>query len=97
MRRKFTDQRNLHRPAITRFATTFIMLAQVHYEEWNNSKWPKQSRGKKVRAYIFEDSFWKNVLYALKLTGPLVQVLRMVDGVRNPPMGNIYAAMDWAM
>ncbi|EFH62694.1 hypothetical protein ARALYDRAFT_338073 [Arabidopsis lyrata subsp. lyrata] len=46
--------RNLHRPAITRFATSFITLAQfhrlkdnlrkmVHYDEWNASKWPKEA------------------------------------------------------
>ncbi|XP_010471706.1 PREDICTED: uncharacterized protein LOC104751456 [Camelina sativa] len=79
---------NLHRPAITRFATTFITLAQfhkqkdklrkmVHSEEWNNSKWPKEIGGK-------------------KLASPLVQVLRMVDRERKPPMGYMYAAMDRA-
>ncbi|KAL7615750.1 hypothetical protein Lser_V15G00223 [Lactuca serriola] len=28
--RKFTKERNLHRPAVTRFAISFITLAQVH-------------------------------------------------------------------
>ncbi|KAL1210202.1 hypothetical protein V5N11_013230 [Cardamine amara subsp. amara] len=107
MMRKFTNQRNLHRPAITRFATSFITLAQFHKqkdklrkmvnsEEWNNSKWPKEAGGKKVRTFILQESFWRNILYALKLTGPLVQVLRMVDGEKKPPMGYIYAAMDRA-
>ncbi|KAL1220002.1 hypothetical protein V5N11_028810 [Cardamine amara subsp. amara] len=101
MMRKFTNQRNLHRPAITRFATSFITLAQFHKqkdklrkmvnsEEWNNSKWPKEAGGKKVRTFILQESFWRNILYALKLTGPLVQVLRMVDGEKKPPMGYIY-------
>ncbi|XP_057811633.1 uncharacterized protein LOC131025863 [Salvia miltiorrhiza] len=50
--RRFTNQRNLHRPAVTRFATSFITLAQYHKqknnlkkmvisEEWIASKWQK--------------------------------------------------------
>ncbi|KAH6767242.1 hAT dimerization domain-containing protein / transposase-like protein [Perilla frutescens var. hirtella] len=107
MMRRFTSQRNLHRPAVTRFATSFITLAQYHKqksnlrkmvtsEEWSSSKWQKDAGGKKITTYILQDTFWRNVLYALKLVGPLVKVLRMVDGERKPPMGYIYEAMDRA-
>ncbi|KAH6764019.1 hAT dimerization domain-containing protein / transposase-like protein [Perilla frutescens var. frutescens] len=107
MMRRFTNQRNLHRPAVTRFATSFITLAQYHKqksnlrkmvtsEEWNSSRWQKDAGGKKIATYILQDIFWRNVLYALKLVGPLVKVLRMVDGERKPPMGYIYEAMDRA-
>ncbi|XP_021854344.2 uncharacterized protein [Spinacia oleracea] len=105
--RKFTNQRNLHRPAVTRFATSFITLAQFHKQksnlrkmvtsqEWNTSKWSKDVGGKKIATYFLQDTFWRNVLYALKLTGPLVKVLRIVDGEKKPPMGYIYEAMDRA-
>ncbi|VVB05423.1 unnamed protein product [Arabis nemorensis] len=107
MMRKFTKERNLHRPSITRFATSFITLSHYHKQknnlrklvtskEWNNSKWPKEAGGKKVRTYILQESFWKQVLYALKLTGPLVKVLRIVDNEKKPAMGYIYAAMERA-
>lgn len=43
-----------------------------------------------------QDMFWRNVHYALKLTGPLVTVLRIVDGEKYPTMGFIYEAMDRA-
>nr|KAJ0210554.1 hypothetical protein LSAT_V11C400203280 [Lactuca sativa] len=43
-----------------------------------------------------QDSFWRNVLYALKLTVPLVKFLRLVDGEKYLAMGYIYAAMDRA-
>ena len=36
------------------------------------------------------------MVYALKLTGPLVKVLRLVDGEKKPAMGYIYEAMDRA-
>ena len=53
--------------------------------------------GKKVASYLLQESYWKNVLYALKLTGPIVKVLRIVDGdKKKPPMDYIYEAMDRA-
>ncbi|KAH6797579.1 hAT dimerization domain-containing protein / transposase-like protein [Perilla frutescens var. hirtella] len=104
---KFTKKRNLHRPVITRFATSFITLASYHrqknnlrkmvtLEEWNASKWKKDAGGKQLATYILQDSFWRNVAYALKLVGPLVKVLRMVDGDKKPAMGYMYEAMDRA-
>ncbi|XP_028074032.1 uncharacterized protein LOC114276447 [Camellia sinensis] len=41
-------------------------------------------------------SFWNTVVFALKLSGPLVKVLRLVDTEKKPPMGYIYEAMDRA-
>ncbi|CDY63735.1 BnaCnng42540D [Brassica napus] len=34
---------------------------------------------KKLKRYILQESFWRNVAYALKLTGPLVKVLSMLN------------------
>ncbi|XP_013614699.1 PREDICTED: uncharacterized protein LOC106320900 [Brassica oleracea var. oleracea] len=53
-------------------------------------------RARKLKQYILQEGFWRNIAYALKLTSPLVKVLRMVDGEKKPPMGYIYAAMDRA-
>ncbi|XP_048624037.1 uncharacterized protein LOC106405160 [Brassica napus] len=103
----FTNQKNLHRPAVTRFATSFITMTQFHLqqanlkkmvtsEEWNKSKWPKEAGARKMKQYILQESFWRNIAYALKLTCPLVKVLRMVDGEKKPAMGYINAAMDRA-
>ncbi|XP_013620220.1 PREDICTED: uncharacterized protein LOC106326833 [Brassica oleracea var. oleracea] len=107
MMRKFTKQRNLHRPAITRFATSCITMTQflkqqkplrdmVNSAEWSESKWPKEAGARKVRQYLMQASFWKNIRRALKIMTPLVKVLRMVDGEKKPAMGYIYAAMDRA-
>lgn len=38
MMRRFTNQRNLHRPTITRFATSFITLSQMHKQKNNLQK-----------------------------------------------------------
>ena len=104
---RFTSRKNLHRPAITRFATSFITLSSFHKQrnalrkmvtsqEWNESKWSKEAKGKKMASYLLQESCRKNVLYSLKLASPLVKVLRIVDGEKKPPMGYIYEAMDRA-
>ena len=64
--------------------------------EWHSSKASKEEGGKRTAQIILMPSFWKNIVYILKLTGPLVGVLRMVDGEKQPPMGYIYEAMDRA-
>ncbi|KAH6778511.1 hAT dimerization domain-containing protein / transposase-like protein [Perilla frutescens var. frutescens] len=68
----------------------------VTSEEWNASKWKKDAGGGQLATYILQDSFWRNVAYALKLVGPLVKVLQMVDGDKKPAMGYMYEAMDRA-
>ncbi|ESQ30597.1 hypothetical protein EUTSA_v10012300mg [Eutrema salsugineum] len=55
-----------------------------------------EAGARKVRQIIMQDSFWRNVIYALKLIGPLVKVLRLVDGEKKPPMEYIYEGMERA-
>ena len=38
-------------------------------------------------------SFWNTIVFCLKVSGPLVRVLRLVDGEKRPPMGYNYAGM----
>ncbi|XP_042005556.1 uncharacterized protein LOC121754247 [Salvia splendens] len=105
MMRKYTSKRELLRPAATRFATSFITLRSIHNQrqnlrkmftsdEWRNSQWYKEIPSKNATATVLNDNYWRHVVYALKLTGPLVRVLRMVDAERKPAMGYIYEAMD---
>lgn len=105
--RSFTGQRELLRPAKTRFATAFITLQSIHNqknnlrkmfnsEEWNSKPWAKESAAKRAVSTVLMPTFWTNIVYILKLSGPLVRVLRLVDGEKKPPMGYIYEAMDRA-
>ena len=59
MMRHFTGQKELLRPAKTRFATAFITLSRLHEQknnlrkmftsaEWSESKWAKEQKGKDV-------------------------------------------------
>ncbi|XP_022156081.1 uncharacterized protein LOC111023053 [Momordica charantia] len=106
MMREFTNQHELVRPAVTRFATSFLILASIHRnkanlrkmfisEKWTTSKWAKDPNRKRAAETVMMPSFWNSVVYTLKASGPLVRVLRLVDGDK-PAMGYIYEAMDRA-
>ncbi|TXG72422.1 hypothetical protein EZV62_001001 [Acer yangbiense] len=104
---KYTNMKELLRPAKTRFATAFITLSRIHSQktnlrkmftsnEWAQKQWAKEAAAKKVVEVILVPSFWNNIVFALKIVGPLVKVLQLVDSERKPPMGYIYEAMDRA-
>lgn len=107
MMRRYTNQRNLVKPTKTRFATAFLTLHSFYMQkknlrtlfksiEWNESTYEKEALGKEVARYIISPYFWNDTVQALKVGGPLVTVLRLVDGEKKPSMGYIYEAMDRA-
>ncbi|KAL9678287.1 hypothetical protein QQ045_016130 [Rhodiola kirilowii] len=104
--RKYTNKRELLRPAITRFATTFITFKSLYdqkanlrrmftLDDWRKTKWSNEVGGRTCFKIVLMESFWKNIHFALKLASPLVMVLKMVDSDK-PSMGYIYSAMDRA-
>ncbi|XP_075077258.1 uncharacterized protein LOC142163997 [Nicotiana tabacum] len=105
--RKFTNERNLVRPAKTRFATALLTLHSFYLQkknlrklvlsnEWKDNRYAKEAAGKETIKVLISPSFWNDAVRALKVGGPLIRVLRMVDGERNAPMGYLYEAMDRA-
>ncbi|XP_058008271.1 uncharacterized protein LOC110653432 [Hevea brasiliensis] len=107
--RSFTKGVELLRPGQTRFATAFITLRSIHLqkanirkmftsENWTTSKWAKELKGKKYERTVLSPAFWNHVVYALKVSGPLIRVLRLVDNEKKKKtaMGYIYEAMDRA-
>jgi len=103
--KKFTRGRDLIRPGVTRFATTYLTLACLHElkaslmnmfssEEWQTSKFGTSQR--KVQNMVLDSRFWKNVSTCLKVVAPLMVVLRLVDSDTRPAMGFIYEEMDCA-
>ncbi|KAH6837925.1 hypothetical protein C2S53_000394 [Perilla frutescens var. hirtella] len=56
----------------------------VTSEEWNGSKWKKDVGGKQLATYILQDSFWRNVVYALKLECQLHRPLHAAGYFLNP-------------
>ncbi|XP_070042879.1 uncharacterized protein [Nicotiana tomentosiformis] len=107
MMRDFTKNKELVKCGITRFATSFLTLQRLQYqktnlramftsEKWVISKWSKLPKGKSVAHTVLMEIFWNQVMYILKIMGPLVKVLRLVDNKKKPAMGYIYEAMDRA-
>uniref|UniRef100_A0A2N9IKD5 BED-type domain-containing protein n=1 Tax=Fagus sylvatica TaxID=28930 RepID=A0A2N9IKD5_FAGSY len=108
MRREYTNGRELCRPAITIFATNFLSLQcfikfkkelrqMFTSDEWVESAYAKSVVGKEVSKIVLEDhEFWSQCHHIVKITEPLVRVLRLVDGDEKPAMGYLYEAMDRA-
>ncbi|PON76523.1 Ribonuclease H-like domain containing protein [Parasponia andersonii] len=106
--KKFT-KREIHRPAATRFATAFLTLQSMYqvrqpleatftYEEWISCDFANILEGKAVRKIVLKDkSFWPSVVYAIKTTKPLVEVLSLVNADKESAMGYLYNAMDLAL
>uniref|UniRef100_A0A2N9FLF6 BED-type domain-containing protein n=1 Tax=Fagus sylvatica TaxID=28930 RepID=A0A2N9FLF6_FAGSY len=66
-------------------------------DEWVESAYAKSVVGKEVAKIVLEDhEFWSQCHHIVKVTEPLVRVLRLVDGDEKPAMGYLYEAMDRA-
>ncbi|XP_073153018.1 uncharacterized protein [Henckelia pumila] len=87
--------KSLHERALMRFQVHQANLRKMFTsEKWATSRYSKEAVGKRVAEVIMMSSFWKSAVFALKVGGPLVKVLRLVDGEKRSPMGYIYEAMD---
>lgn len=102
--RKFTNGKEILRPAPTRFATNFIALqsifaqkdalhAMVLSRDWTTSAYAKDKKGKKFKEDVLDQEFWKNCATICKITEPLVHVLRIVDSDERPAMGYLFGAI----
>ena len=105
--RRFTNNKELVCPAITRFATNFISLQSLLNSMWDvkrmflSEKWralpmSRKPEGEVVcRLVSYQENFWAGVQEVCVVTKPLVKVLQLVDG-EKPAMGYLYEAMDRA-
>nr|KYP66189.1 hypothetical protein KK1_012473 [Cajanus cajan] len=106
--RQYSNGGELARPAVTRFATSYLTLNCIKQqknalrsmfasEEWATSPHASKSEAKQVMNLVLsDDRFWRSITYCLKCVIPLVKVLRLVDGDSKPASPYIYEAMDRA-
>ena len=98
---------DLVRPAVTRFATSFLTLASMHRhrnglralfvsEEWNKNSVASSSEGKQVVNIVLSMPFWNTMENCLRASQPLLIALRIADGDETPAAPEIMAAMDVA-
>ncbi|CAN0925478.1 hypothetical protein LINGRAHAP2_LOCUS34784 [Linum grandiflorum] len=92
------------RPAVTRFATTFLTLSSILERQtdlealvisdfFRDSPFSKTEIGKTVKAIVLDQIFWDNCLFIVKLTTPIVQLLRIVDSDSVPALGYVHDGM----
>lgn len=102
--RSFTKKKNIVKPGVTRFASSFLTLqslleikvqlrAMFISPEWDECKWSKTGRGKAAYSTMMSTTFWTNVTLCLKVYTPLVNVLRIVDSDKKPSMGFLYGEL----
>ncbi|XP_042454226.1 uncharacterized protein LOC122038507 [Zingiber officinale] len=66
-------------------------------DKWVGSNYAKGSVGKEIIAIILQDKeYWVQCQYIIKVTKPLVRVLRLVDSEEKPAMGYLFEAMEKA-
>ena len=66
-------------------------------DKWLSCPHAKTAVGKEISKIVLEDyAFWFQCKHIVKVSEPLVRVLRLVDGDEKPAMGYLYEAMDKA-
>ncbi|GJY19720.1 pescadillo-like protein [Tanacetum coccineum] len=102
--RKFTKYKDIVRPGVTRFATSFLTLQSLMEkkeklrlmftsDEWTQSKWAKSKNGQLAYSIVMSLSFSNGVNLCIKMISPLVKVLRLADGYQKPSMGFLYGEL----
>ncbi|CAN6449003.1 unnamed protein product [Victoria cruziana] len=105
--RRFTEGRELIRPAMTRSSSSYLTLESINAarsalvqmfssEEWGRSNFAKLKEGKQVEKLVADAKFWSKVEYAVCCTSPLLKVLRLINADDKPTIGYIYDAIDRA-
>ncbi|PNY02045.1 hypothetical protein L195_g025349 [Trifolium pratense] len=102
--RKREHWREIVRPGVTRFATTFITLKSLYDRKndlqalmvdkhFTSHKLAKSTAGKMVSAIVLDSSFWSNCFMIAKIMAPIIKLLKIVDGDERPSMGYVYDGM----
>ncbi|XP_022856805.1 uncharacterized protein LOC111377887 isoform X2 [Olea europaea var. sylvestris] len=102
--RRYTFGVDLVDIGITRSATDFMTLkrmvnirhnlqSMVTSEEWMGSPFSKKPEGLAVLDCISDQSFWATCVSIVRLTDPLLRLLKIVGSAKGPAMGFIYAGL----
>ncbi|KAJ1254347.1 hypothetical protein BS78_K080000 [Paspalum vaginatum] len=102
--RACTLKKDIIRPGVTRFGTSYLTLQSLMEKrdalrkmvvdpKWDEIQDVKTKKGKDATATMLSTPFWKSVLVCLKVFEPLVRLLRLVDGDVKPSMGFLYGEL----
>ena len=98
---------DLVRPAVTRFATSFLTLASMHRhkqglrslfvsDDWHCNKLAASEEGKSAERIVLSIPFWNHLENCLKASQPILIALRIADGDETPAVPEVMAAMNTA-
>ncbi|XP_039134542.1 uncharacterized protein LOC120271927 [Dioscorea cayenensis subsp. rotundata] len=102
--RKRSGWKEIVRPGVTRFATTFITLKSIYDHKhdlqalvtdkyYTSHKLSKSPVGKTVTSIILDGKFWEECLFMVKIAAPIIRLLRVVDADEKPSLGYVYEGM----
>ncbi|KAL5709510.1 hypothetical protein ACHQM5_020190 [Ranunculus cassubicifolius] len=102
--RRHTVGRDLVQPMITRSATDCITLknmvhlkdnlqVMVNSQEWIDCPLSKDPEGISMMEIILSQSFWSSCSSIIRLTDPLVGLLRSVSSAKRPSVGYVLAGI----
>ncbi|CAL0301455.1 unnamed protein product [Lupinus luteus] len=104
MVRRYTLGNDIVDPSISRFATNFTSLkrmvdlkhnlqAMVTSQEWMDCPYSKKTAGLDMLDCLSNQTFWSSCEMIVRLTAPLLRVLRIAASEMRPAMGYVYAGM----
>lgn len=104
MVRRYTLGNDIVDPSISRFATNFTTLkrivdlkhnlqAMVTSQEWMDCPYSKKTAGLEMLDCLSNQTFWSSCEMIVRLTVPLLRVLRIASSETRPAIGYIYAGM----
>ncbi|XP_020981387.2 uncharacterized protein LOC107492999 [Arachis duranensis] len=95
------------RPGVTHFAIVFITLKSIydHKEDlqalmmdkyFTSHKLAKSANGKIVSSIVLDSKFWQNCVTTVKIVGPLIKLLRLVDADEKSSLRILYESIQRA-
>ncbi|XP_057979338.1 uncharacterized protein LOC131165491 [Malania oleifera] len=104
MMRRYTFGNDLVEVGLTCFATNFVSLKRmfalkqnlegmVTSQEWMDCPFSKKPAGLMMLDSISNQSFWSSSHLVIRLTDPLLRLLRIVCSKKRPAMGYVYAGV----
>lgn len=102
--RKRPGWTDIVRVGATRFATTFLSFGSLHVHKHDlqtlvtskffvDNRLSRESKAKEVVSIILGNSFWDDINVLVKISSPLICLLRIVDSDKRPTIGYVYEGM----
>ena len=92
------------RSRATRFATTFLAFGSIYVHKHDlqalvtgkffvDNRLTRELKAKVVVSIILNNSFWDDINVIVKISSPLIRLLRIVDSDQRPVIGYVYEGM----